>query len=47
MQFKVSFKGISRFIGNLSYATRYIESHWGTVGQAYEQGVKLEPMAIR
>lgn len=44
MQFKVSFKGMSRFTGTLSFATRYIEQHWGSLSEAYEIGVKLEPV---
>ncbi len=47
MQFKVSFKGMSRFTGTLGFATSYIEKHWGSLSQAYEIGVKLEPIALR
>lgn len=44
MQFKVSFKGLHRFTGTLGFATRYIESTWGSLREAYEMGVKLEPL---
>jgi hypothetical protein len=47
MQFKVSFKGMSRFIGSLTFATNYIEKNWGSLTQAYELGVKMEPVALR
>ena len=47
MQFKVSFKGMSQFIGSLTFATNYIEQHWGSLTQAYEIGVKMEPVALR
>ncbi|GAB2181896.1 hypothetical protein DLREEDagrD3_21190 [Denitratisoma sp. agr-D3] len=44
MQFKVSFKGISRFTGTLVYATRFIEQQWGSLAKASEIGVKLQPV---
>lgn len=47
MQFKVSFKGISRFVGTLGYATHYIEEHWGSLTRAAEIGVKLVPLTSR
>lgn len=47
MQFKVNFKGINHFTGRLQVAIHYIETQWGSVTQAYEQGVKLIPVIQR
>ena len=44
MQFKVNFKGINHFTGALHVAIQYVETQWGSVTHAYEQGDKLVPV---
>jgi hypothetical protein len=42
MVFRVRYKGIQEFKGNLALAYAYLEKHWGSATQAYRLGVKLE-----
>ncbi len=42
MMFRVSYKGMQRFIGRLELAYAYLAEHWGSASQAYEIGVRLE-----
>lgn len=42
MKFKVNYKGIQKFMGQLELANAYLAEHWGSVSRAYELGVKLE-----
>jgi hypothetical protein len=44
MKFRVKYKGIQKFIGQLELANAYLTQHWGSVARAYEMGVKLEPL---
>ena len=47
MQFDVCYKGVRRFRGTLELAMRYAETQWGSVGQAYEIGVRLLQARVR
>ena len=42
MKFRVNYKGIQKYIGQLELANAYLARHWGSVSRAYEFGVKLE-----
>lgn len=42
MTFRVNYKGIQKYIGQLELANAYLTKHWGSVSRAYELGVKLE-----
>lgn len=42
MKFRVNYKGIQKYIGQLEMANAYLAKHWGSVSRAYELGVKLE-----
>lgn len=42
MKFRVNYKGIQKYIGQLELANAYLTQHWGSVSRAYEVGVKLE-----
>ncbi len=42
MNFRVIYKGIQQYIGQLEMANAYLAKHWGSVTRAYEFGVKLE-----
>lgn len=42
MKFRVNYKGIQKYIGQLEMANAYLTQHWGSVSRAYEAGVKLE-----
>lgn len=44
MVFRVTYKGIQQFVGRLGAATCYLEDRWGSVAEAYEFGVKMEPI---
>jgi DNA-binding sugar fermentation-stimulating protein len=44
MHFNVCYKGIKRFSGNLELAMRFVAEQWGSAGQAYEIGVRLQPV---
>jgi hypothetical protein len=45
MKFRVNYKGMAKFVGQLELANAYLAQHWGSVAKAYELGVKLEPVA--
>lgn len=47
MQFKVCYKGISRFTGSFATVMRYLEEQWGSAGHAYEIGVRLQQVSHR
>jgi hypothetical protein len=47
MHFNVCYKGIKRFSGNLELAMRFVAEQWGSAGQAYEIGVRLQPVPAR
>jgi hypothetical protein len=47
MHFNVCYKGIKRFSGNLELALRFVAEQWGSAGQAYEIGVRLQPVPAR
>lgn len=42
MKFRVIYKGIQKYTGQLDLANAYLAKHWGSVSRAYEFGVKLE-----
>lgn len=44
MMFRVKHKGIEKYLGRLELAYAYLAAHWGSASQAYELGVKLEPV---
>jgi len=44
MIFRVRYKGIQEFRGNLVLAYAYLEQRWGSATTAYRLGVKLEPV---
>lgn len=46
MTFRVNYKGIQKYIGQLELANAYLTKHWGSVSRAYELGVKLEPVPL-
>lgn len=47
MKFRVSYKGITRYCGNLVAVFEFMEKNWGTLQHAYELGVKVEPFGGR
>lgn len=42
MTFRVNYKGIQQYLGNLELANAYLAKRWGSVSKAYEFGVKLQ-----
>lgn len=42
MKFRVTYKGIQEYIGQLEMANAYLTNRWGSVARAYEFGVKLQ-----
>lgn len=42
MKFRVNYKGIQQYVGQLEMANAYLAQRWGSVTRAYEFGVKLE-----
>lgn len=42
MTFRVNYKGMQKYVGQLESANAYLTLHWGSVARAYEFGVKLE-----
>ena len=44
MMLRVKHKGIEIYLGRLELAYAYLAAHWGSASQAYELGVKLEPV---
>lgn len=44
MQFRVTLKGMEKFVGRLADANRYVTAQWGSLARASELGVKLVPL---
>jgi len=44
MTFRVSYKGITRFCGNLFSVSEFLKNQWGSTQLASEIGVKVEPV---
>ena len=44
MAFRVSYKGITQHLGGLESVFEYLVRHWGSSEQAFEIGVKVEPV---
>ena len=43
MIFRVSYKGITKYLGRLDAVADFIEKHWGSPQLAADLGVKVEP----
>ena len=44
MAFRVSYKGITQYLGGLESVFEFLVKRWGTSEKAFEIGVKVEPV---